>query len=278
MTITVNDLAGFKGYLKREEKSSATVEKYLSAAREFVSWLDSRELTKETAVDWKVHLCGQALDPGTVNGRLAALNCLLRYLDREECRVKYLKVQHDVFRAPSREMSIDEYNRLIGAAQNRGDIRMYLAMETMCSLGIRVSELEHITVEAVKAGKAVIKLKGKVRTILISRKLAAKLLKYAKDQKIKSGAIFITRNGTPMSRKQIWAKMKALCEAANVEPSKVFPHNLRHLFARTHYERYHDLVCLAAVLGHSSIETTRIYLITTGVEYAKQLEELRLVS
>ena len=278
MTITVNELAGFKGYLKTEEKSSATVEKYLSAAGEFISWLGSRELTKETAVDWKVHLCGQALDPGTVNGRLAALNCLLRYLDREECRVKYLKVQRDVFRDPSREMSVDEYNRLISAAQNKGDIRMYLVMETMCALGIRVSELEHITVEAVKAGKAVIKLKGKVRTILISRKLAAKLLKYAKDQKIKSGAIFITRNGTPMGRKQIWAKMKALCEAANVEPSKVFPHNLRHLFARTHYERYHDLVCLAAVLGHSSIETTRIYLITTGVEYAKQLEELRLVS
>ena len=209
---------------------------------------------------------------------LSTLNGFLKYLGKMECCVKSLKIQHKPFRDPGREMSREEFQRLLNAAKSQGDTRMYMVMATIAATGIRVSELRYITVEAARDGRAVVNLKGKIRTILIPGKLAKKLMKYAKKQQIRTGAIFITRNGTPLNRKQIWARMKALCEAAQVESTKVFPHNLRHLFARTHYARYHDIVCLADVLGHSSVETTRIYLITTGVEYAKQLDELRLVS
>ena len=278
MTISEKDLEAFRSYLRIEEKSGATVEKYVRAAGELMAWLEGRELTKEAAVSWKTELCTRALDPVTVNGKLAALNSLLRYLKREDCAVKYLKVQRSIFRDAKREMTLEEYNRLLAAARKHGDTRMCLAMETICATGIRVSELKYITLEAVKEGQAVVKLKGKVRSILISGKLAKRLLQYAQEHQIDAGVIFRTRNGTPMDRRQIWAKMKAYCEEAAVDSSKVFPHNLRHLFARTHYARYHDLVCLASVLGHSSVETTRIYLITTGAACAKQLEELRLIS
>ena len=278
MTVTVLDLNGFANFLQRDEKSSGTIEKYLADIGKFVIWLNGRELTKEEALRWKAYLCASGIAPTSVNGKLSALNALLRCLGREDCRVQFLKVQRKTFRDPRREMTRTEFSRLLAAARKSGDFRMFMLMETIAGTGIRVSELQYITVEAVQAGQADINLKGKVRQILIPDKLAKKLLKYAKERDITTGAIFLTRNGTPMNRKHIWAKMKALCEEAGVDPSKVFPHNLRHLFARTHYERYHDIAALADVLGHSSIETTRIYLITTGREFAKQLDELGLVS
>ena len=216
--------------------------------------------------------------PGTVNSKLNALNSLLGYMRREDCRVKFLKIQHQPFRDQKREMTWEEYQRLQDAAKKKGDTRMSMVMETIVATGIRVSELKFITVEAAQAGRAIVNMKGKIRTVLITDSLTKKLLNYAKDRKITSGPIFLTRNGTQMSRKQIWSKMRALCTEAGVDASKVFPHNLRHLFAQLHYKRYHNIVSLADILGHSSIKTTRIYLVTTGKEYAKQLEALRLVS
>ena len=278
MTITMLDLNEFAAALRMDEKSAGTIEKYLADAGKFVTWLNGRELTKDETLHWKEHLSNTGLSPTSVNGKLSALNALLGYKGREDCRVKFLKVQRRTFRDPQREMTRAEFDRLLAAARKNGDVRMFMLMETIVATGIRVSELQYITVEAVKAGQAIVHLKGKVRQILIPDKLAKKLQKYAEEKKISTGAIFITRNGTPMNRKHIWSKMKKLCKEAGVDSTKVFPHNLRHLFARTHYQRYHDIATLADVLGHSSIETTRIYLITTGLEFAKQLDDLQLVS
>ena len=208
---------------------------------------------------------------------LVSLNCFFTFLGKQEYRIRTLRIQRKLFRDDSRELTRAEYDRLIAAAQSAGKSRLALLMETICATGIRVSEVQYITVEAVEKGRAEISLKGKIRTILIPGKLRRKLLKYARKNKTVSGKIFLTRNGKGMSRKQVWAEMKAICEKAGVAPSKVFPHNLRHLFARTFYKVCRDVAKLADVLGHSSIETTRIYLITTGAEHARQLERLGLV-
>mgnify|MGYP002920337276 CR=1 FL=1 len=208
---------------------------------------------------------------------LAALNGLFRFLGWEECRVKFLKVQRRLFRDAGRELVRNEYDRLLEAARAQGQERLALLMETICATGIRVSEVRYITVEAVREGRAEVSLKGKIRTILIPSKLARKLAKYARKQQTVSGEIFLTGNGRSLSRRQIWAEMKALCQRARVRPTKVFPHNLRHLFARTFYRVCRDVAKLADVLGHSSIETARIYLISTGAEHARTLDRLRLI-
>ena len=271
-------LKGFEQYLIREERGKATIQKYVRDAGEFLRWLGTRTLTKEQAVAWKEKLAGQHKAPMTVNGKLAALNQLCLFLGKPECRVKYLKLQRKLFRSTERELNKEEYLRLLEAAWKLGRERLALLMESICATGIRVSEVKYLTVEAAQAGCAEISLKGKIRTILIPGKLCRKLLKYAKKQKTASGESFLTRNGKSLARHQIWAEMKALCRKANVQPSKVFPHNLRHLFARTFYQVYRDVVKLAGILGHSSIETTRIYLLTTGVEYRKQMSRLGLIS
>ena len=209
---------------------------------------------------------------------LVSLNRFFGFLGWSDCQVKTLRIQRRVFREDCKELTREEYQRLIAAAQSTGRERLMLLMETICSTGIRVSEVKYITVEALKLGKAEISLKGKIRTILLPNKLCRKLLKYAKKQRTASGEVFLTRNGTGLSRKQIWAEMKSVCEKARVAASKVFPHNLRHLFARTFYKVCRDVARLADVLGHSSIETTRIYLISTGVEHARTLELLRPVT
>lgn len=209
---------------------------------------------------------------------LAALNGLFRFLGWDECRARFLKVQRRLFRDASRELTRVEYDRLLEAARARGQERLVLLMETICATGIRVSEVKYITVQAALQGRADIFLKGKIRTILLPGKLCRKLLKYAKKQKTVSGEIFLTGNGNSLSRRQIWGEMKRLCNYAGVEPSKVFPHNFRHLFATLFYRASKDIVRLADVLGHSSIETTRIYLVTSGAEYARQLNRLGLVS
>lgn len=232
---------------------------------------------KEAAAGWREHLAAQGYSPATVNSMLAALNSMFRFLAWEECRVKFLKIQRRMFREPDRELTRSEYDRLLAAAQAAGLERLALLMETICATGVRVSEVKYFTVEAARRGRAEIRLKGKIRTILLPNKLCRKLLKYAKKQKTVSGEIFLTRNGTSLSRRQIWAELKQLCRRAGVSPSKVFPHNLRHLFATTFYKACKDIVRLADVLGHSSIETTRLYLVTTGTEHIRLLEKLGLV-
>ncbi len=276
--IGAGQLAAFRRWLLEEEREPATIEKYLREVRAFAAWLGGAPVTKEGATAWKACLTASGFQSGTVNGKLSALNKFFTFLGWPDCRVKYLKIQRRVFRSSERELSREEYARLLETARALGRERLALLIETICATGIRVSELKYITVESVRDERTEISLKGKIRTILIPGKLCRKLLKYARKRKIASGEIFLTRSGKSLSRRQIWAEMKALCARAGVERTKVFPHNLRHLFARTFYRACRDVVKLADVLGHSSIETTRIYLISTGAEHARQLERLGLVS
>ena len=271
--LTAKQIEDYGEYLHAEERSTGTVEKYLRDVGAFVRFLDGRPVTKEMAAGWKEALTA----PVTINSMLAALNGLFRFLGWEECRVKFLKVQRRLFRDAGRELVRNEYDRLLEAARAQGQERLALLMETICATGIRVSEVRYITVEAIRQGRAEVSLKGKIRTILIPSKLARKLAKYARKQQTVSGEIFLTGNGRSLSRRQIWAEMKRLCLRAGVAPTKVFPHNLRHLFARTFYQATRDVAKLADVLGHSSIETTRIYLISTGAQHRRDLDRLRLV-
>ena len=275
--ITAEQMTAFACHLRSEERSPGTIENYVRHVRAFAAWLGGRDVTKEAAAGWKAHLVSAGYAPATINAMLGSLNRFLAFMDWREYQVKTLRLQRRLFRDDSRELTRAEYDRLLAAARAQGRERLALLMETICATGIRVSEVRYLTVEAVQKGRAEIALKGKIRTILIPGKLSRKLLKYARKKKTASGEIFLTRNGKGMSRKQIWAEMKALCKSAGVAPSKVFPHNLRHLFARTFYRVCRDVAKLADVLGHSSIETTRIYLITTGAEHEKQLERLGLV-
>ena len=278
MTITKDNLAAYRSHLYAEERSAATVAKYLHDVSAFTAWLDGAELTKEAAADWKTELLRRGQAPASINAALAALNGLFRFLGREDCRVRFLKVQRRAFRDESRELTQGEYAALVETARAKGKMRLALLIETIGGTGIRVSETPYITVEAAERGRAEIALKGKIRTILLPAKLCRKLLKYTKERGITSGPIFRTSSGRPLSRHQIWAELKSLCKAAGVESSKVFPHNLRHLFAVAFYKASRDIVKLADVLGHSSIETTRIYLMTTEKEHQRQLDRLRLVS
>ncbi len=268
----------FGKYLRREELSEKTIEKYMHDVRKFYGWIDGQEITKELVAEWKEHLCNSGYTAVTVNSSLAALHGFLKFAGWNECRVKYLKIQRRAFRDVSRELTKQEFRKLVNGALKHGNFRLALLMETICATGIRVSETRYITVEAARNGRAEIHLKGKIRTILLPGKLARKLLKYAKKQKITSGEIFVTASGKSLSRRQIWSEMKHLCKKTGVDHRKVFPHNLRHLFARTLYQACRDIVRLADVLGHSSIDTTRIYLITTGDEYERELDRLGFVS
>ena len=275
--LTPQQIQAYTRHLQLEERSPATVEKYLRDVRAFALWLNGRTISKELTSEWKTHLVAQNYAPASVNVMLSALNGLFAFLNWGECRVKFLKIQRRMFRDDRRDLTRADYNALTAAAKERGKARLALLMEAICATGIRVSEVKYLTVEAAQAGRAEISLKGKIRTILIPAKLCRKLLKYSKKQKIVSGEIFLTRNGTHLSRRQIWAEMKGLCRTAGVAPSKVFPHNFRHLFATAFYRASHDIVKLADVLGHSSIETTRIYLLTSGAEHQRQLDRLGLV-
>ena len=271
--LTAAHIAAYARHLRSEERAPATIEKYLRDVRAFAVWLTDREVTKDLAAQWKAALLKQGLTPATVNAKLSAVNGLFRLLGWSDCRVKFLKLQRRVFRDAARELSREDYDQLVAAACGG----MSLLLQTICATGIRVSEVRYITVEAASAGRAEVALKGKIRTILLPGKLCRKLLKYARKQKIASGEIFLTKDGKGMSRQQIWRKMKSLCKKAGVEASKVFPHNLRHLFASAFYKATRDIVKLADVLGHSSINTTRIYLLSTGAEHARQLEKLGFV-
>ncbi len=267
----------FAEYLKREEYENATVEKYLREVQKFQQWMGSRGVDKEAVTEFKRHLQEKGYAPSTVNGKLSALNMFFRFAGWEDCRVKFLRIQRQIFRNSTKELSREEYSRLLKTAKEKGNERLALLMETICGTGIRVSEVPCITVEALKAGKTEVSLKGKVRVVFLSGKLCRKLLKYAKKQEISAGEIFLTGSGRRLSRRQIWREMKGLCDSAGVEAEKVFPHNLRHLFATAFYKVSKDIVKLADVLGHSSVETTRIYLKTAGEEHIRYLNRMGLV-
>ena len=276
-SISRETIAAYAGYLYAAERSEGTREKYLRDVSAFAVWLGGRELTKDAVTEWKEQLASLGRSPSTVNAAISALNGFFAFLGREDCRVKFLKIQRRLFRDRDRELTQAEYERLVAAAREAGKEQLALLMETICATGIRVSEVRYITVEAARDGRAEIRLKGKIRTIVIPHKLAKKLLKFARANKIAHGEIFLTAGGKGLSRHQIWASMKAVCKQAGVEPAKVFPHNLRHLFATVFYRVHRDIVRLADLLGHSSINTTRIYLMTSGAELSRQLDRLGLV-
>lgn len=276
--LTEEQIGYYRSFLVNEERAGATIEKYLRDIRMFALWLDGRAVTKESAAQWKNSLLDEGFAPATVNTKLSAINSLFAFLRWDGCRVRLLKRQRRTFRDASQDLTQEEYSRLLKGAAYGCPEWLALVMESICATGIRVSEVRYITVEALRAGRADVSLKGKIRTILLPDRLCRKLLKYAKTKKIVSGEIFRAEDGKSLTRYKIWRAMKSLCAKANVEPSKVFPHNLRHLFATVLYQVTGDIVKLADVLGHSCVETTRIYLITTGAEHARQLEQMGLVS
>lgn len=275
--ITETNVTAYTAYLKRIERSNNTIEKYHRDVLSFARWLNNRSVDCENVVEWKQYLLQKGYAPATINSMLIAVNRFFDIMGWDDCKVNTLKLQKRLFREEKRDLTKEEYGRLINTAVVNGKERLALLMETICATGIRVSEVQYITVEAAQQGRTEISLKGKIRTILLPGKLCKKLLKYAKKQKNVSGKIFLTRNGTGLSRKQIWAEMKAICRAAGVACSKVFPHNLRHLFAKTFYRVTHDVAKLADLLGHSSIETTRIYLLSTGSEHEMLINKLKLI-
>ena len=275
--ITREQINTYCASMLADERAAGTVAKYRRDVTAFARWLGGRPVSKENSTGWKAHLLNRGYAPRTINSMLAAVNSFFR-LAGWNIKVKFLKIQRQLFRDATRELNRAEYTQLLAAARSNGQERLALIMETLCATGIRISELCHITVSAAQQGKATISLKGKIRTILLSTKLCRKLLKYAKKQKIAVGEIFLTSSGKGISRRQVWHELKRLCAAAGVESSKVFPHNFRRLFAVTYYKASRDIARLADVLGHSSIETTRIYLTVSGADQARQLDRLGLVS
>lgn len=270
-------IQAFYAYLIAEEKSAATVEKYMRDVYAFVGFTDGTAIEKGKVSAYKKHLQETNYAPRSINSMLASLNSLFSYLGWADCKVKLIKIQQKIYCPEEKELTKAEYIRLVNTAKLKGNERLNLILQTICGTGIRVSELQFITVEAIKNGEAIVSLKGKTRSVFVVKELRKKLLRYVREQGIKSGAIFITRTGKPMSRTNIWREMKNLCAQANVNPKKVFPHNLRHLFARTFYSIEKDIAKLADILGHSSINTTRIYIISTGTENRRRMENMRLV-
>ena len=275
--ITESIIEKFKTYLQNEEKSTNTIEKYIRDVRTFADYVNNLDVTKEMVIAYKNKLVSDNYAVRSINSMIASLNSLFVFVGWNDLKVKSIKLQRQIYCPEEKELTKAEYLRLVNTAKQKGNERLNLLIQTICGTGIRVSELQYITVEAVKCGEAVVSLKGKTRSVFIVRELKKKLLRYAAEQEIKSGAIFITRSGKPMSRTNIWREMKNLCEQANVNPDKVFPHNLRHLFARTFYGIEKDIAKLADILGHSSINTTRIYIITTGNEHRQRMESMRLI-
>ena len=258
MNITLNQILQYKEYLINEEKSEVTVEKYIRDIQTFYRWLNERELTKQVVLEYKNELV-DSYAPTSVNSVIAALNGFFTYNEWYGLKVKSLKLQRALFCKSEKELTKQEYDRLLRAAREKNNERLNLIMQTICSTGIRVSELSYVTVSAVEQGQTQVKLKGKIRVVIFTKELCRILKKYIKEQGITSGAVFVTKSGKPIDRHTIWKSMKKLCESANVAPEKVFPHNLRHLFARTFYGLQKDIVRLADILGHSNVNTTRVY-------------------
>lgn len=267
------EIMAFEEELCCEEKSAATLEKYIRDVRRFRDFLEGRQVSKENVMGYKKELAAR-YKAATVNSHLAAVNCFLRFLGREECRVKLLKIQRQMFANEDREMTMEEYRRLVRRA---GKTRIGYIMQTICGTGIRISELQYITVDALKQGRAAVQCKNKARVIFIPEQVCSLLAEYIRENHITEGSVFVSRNGKPLNRSNIWREMKVLCEKAGVAPEKVFPHNLRHLFARTFYGMEKDIVRLADLLGHSSINTTRIYTVDSGIRHRKSLEQVNRV-
>ena len=275
--IGIEKINDFINYLKLEEKSANTIEKYMRDIKAFWQYVGTQAVTKELTIAYKENLLSNDYAVRSVNSMIASLNSFFTFVGYEYLKVKTIKEQRQIFCSEDRELTKEEYLRLLNAAESKGNRRLNLILQTICGTGIRVSELKFITVEAVKAGEAFVFCKGKRRSVFIVKALKKKLLKYAAKQKIESGCIFITRTGRPVSRSNVWRDMKKLCKDANVNPNKVFPHNLRHLFAKVFYSIEKDIAKLADILGHSSINTTRIYIISTGTEHRQRMETMRLV-
>lgn len=275
--ITARMIAEFREHLILEERSEITVEKYIRDVKAFSVYTQNTAVTKEIVIAYKKHL-QENYAVRSVNSMLASINSLFAFLGWHDLRVKSLKLQQQVFCPEEKELTKAEYARLCRTAERKHNERLNLILQTICGTGIRVSELQFITVEAVKQGEAVVNCKAKTRSVFIVKELKQKLLRYAAEQGIKNGMIFVARTGKPISRTNIWREMKALCIEANVNPQKVFPHNLRHLFARVFYGIEKDIAKLADILGHSSINTTRIYIMSTGTEHRHQMEKLGLLA
>ncbi len=274
--ITDKIIKKFKEYLIDEEKSKATIEKYIRDLTVFVCWLGGAELSKTKVLGYKEYIISKYA-PASVNSILSSLNSFFDFIGEYGLKVKNLKIQKQIFAKNEKELTKAEYDRLLAAAKAEGNQKLNLLMQTICATGIRVSELKYITVEVLKDGRADVNMKGKLRVIIIPKELCRMLKKYAAEQKISSGSIFVTKTGRPLDRTNIWKLMKSLCESANVDKGKVFPHNLRHLFARTFYSIEKDIVRLADILGHSSVNTTRIYTMDTWEICRRQVQRLGLL-
>ena len=275
MKITEQTLDEFKEYLIKSEKSRATVEKYVHDTAVFKAWLGERTADKDIMLEYKEHL-KSVYAPVSVNAAISSLNSLFRFMGQQELVLKTIRIQKKLFSGGDREMKLKEYKSLLRAAKKSGKSRIRLIIQTMFVTGIRISELKHITVEAIESGTAVIDCKGKVREVFIPKDMCNILKKYIRDNEIKSGSVFVTRTGRPVDRSNISKAMKKLAELAKVAKENVFPHNLRHLFARVHYSAYKDIVRLADILGHSSVNTTRIYTMESGSVHRRQIEKLGL--
>lgn len=274
--LTADIIEDFRKNLELQEKSTSTIEKYIRDVKAFSVYAENAAITKEKVIAYKKYLRNNYA-VRSVNSMLASINSLFNSLEWHDLKVKSLKLQQQVFCSEDMELTKAEYARLCKTAERKKNKRLNLILQTICGTGIRVSELQYITVEAAKQGEAVVNCKAKTRSVFIVKELKQKLLRYAAEQNIKSGMIFVTRTGKPISRTNIWREMKALCVEANVNPEKVFPHNLRHLFARVFYGIEKDIAKLADILGHSSINTTRIYIISTGTEHRKRMENMHLI-
>ncbi len=274
-TLTPTDLQRFAEYLYREEKSVATREKYLRDAGSFLTFAGDEPITKELTLRYKSACVAKGYAHCSINSMLAGMNSLLAFLGFQECRVKNIRLQHQAYCPEEKELTKEEYLRLLAAAE--GNTRLRLVMQTICATGIRVSELAFFTVEAVSRGEVTVSCKGKIRRIFVPGKLRKLLLRYARQRGITGGAVFVTRTGRRLDRSTVWSEMKKLCQRARVAASKVFPHNLRKLFARTFYKLEKDIAKLADILGHSSINTTRIYIMSTGLEHRQKIERLELL-
>ncbi len=276
-TVTLKIIEDYRHHLTLSEKAAATIDKYIRDVRCFAEYLGARPITKELCIEYKGRLMSGEYAVRSVNSIIAAINSFLAFIGRYDCRLRALKLQRQVFCSEDRELSRAEYARLIAAAKRNKNERLSLIIQTICGTGIRVSELEFITAEAVKKGEATVSLKGKTRRVFIVRELRQKLQGFISREGIASGPVFITRSGKPLGRSNIWREMKRICDSAGVNPKKVFPHNLRHLFARTFYGIERDIAKLADILGHSSIDTTRIYIITSGDEHRRRMESMHLI-
>ena len=274
--ITNELIHSFKNYLIEEEKSENTIEKYIRDITFFMAWLCGQKVTKILALEYKKELCVKYA-PASVNAAISSLNNFFAFMEWHDIRIKALKIQKQIFSSKDKELTKAEYERLLNAAKSKNNERLYYLMQTICSTGIRVSELRYITTSAVHSGQAVINYKGKMRIVILPKELCKMLKGYIRDNNIKNGSVFVSRTGKPLNRSYIWKMLKALCKNAGVSKDKVFPHNFRHLFARTYYSLQKDIVRLADILGHSSVNTTRIYTIETGEVHRRQMQKLGLL-